>query len=76
MGKKMEKNFWLQKNFFFGSEYIFFSGYSHEQFLVLNDGVSLQSLKVVLLVRSMLVHDEEVVAQLGNDEAEVELQGE
>ena len=41
---------------------------------MLDDCLPLESLKVVLLIGSMLVHYEQVVVQFGDDEPKVELQ--
>ena len=41
---------------------------------MLDDRLSLQSLEVVLLVCGVLVYDEEVAGQFGDDEAKIELQ--
>ena len=47
--------------------------YSLYELLTLKHCMSLQHLKVVFLICSMLVHDEQVFSILGNDEAQVKL---
>ena len=46
---------------------------SRQQVLVLDHGLPLKTLKVKLLVCGVLIHDEQVTAQLGDDEAQVKL---
>ena len=43
------------------------------EFLAVDDGVSLQHLEVELLVRRMLVHDEQIISTLHNNETKIEL---